>query len=162
MLFINFIFNSMKKIFSSSTLIDCLVQSLAPHLETIVLGPMKGLLYEAHIWASRTVVICVQICQIVSVQTQKGNFCKVAWYSLTGVLPDPDLAVMKSSMFTCFLCLLSLPQINNTLVCLAGSRFWSHKVIKTPGSALLIIWRLFSFLFFFLRFFPPPQHQWGL
>lgn len=60
--------------------LSCAVPGTPP--ETVVLGPMKGLLYEAHIWASRTVVICVQICQIVSVQTQKGNFCKVACCSL--------------------------------------------------------------------------------
>lgn len=67
-----------------------------PMLETPVLGPMKGSWYEVHIWASRqrlasrTVVICVQLCQTAAVQTQKENFCQVAWLYLPWVLPDPD------------------------------------------------------------------------
>lgn len=101
-----------------------------------------------------TVVVCVQLCQTASVQVQKESFCKVVWISVPGMLPDPDVAVMKSRMFTCFLCLLSPPQINNILVCLVGLGFWSHKAIKAPGPILLIIWRLPAPL--------PVKHQLGL
>lgn len=63
----------------------------------------------------------------VSDQTQRENFCEVAWLCLTGVLPDlvfSSDAKQHAHLFPLsFLFFLPPPQINNTLACLRGLRF---------------------------------------
>lgn len=71
--------------FSSSTPVGCLVQHLM--LESTVLRSMlkvdldKSSCMSKQMvpgsWQERILVICVQLCQTASVQTQKENFCEV-------------------------------------------------------------------------------------
>lgn len=143
------IYYQYKKILSSSTQTDCLVHSLRwvhPMLDTTAVGAMKGCWCVVHMWtsrlwlASRTVLICVQLCQTTLVQAQRESCCRVACLSLPGVPPVPDLVFScdeKQYVHLFPLPSLSLlpPQINNILACLESLRVcwhWLQKLQTQP------------------------------
>lgn len=71
--------------------------------------------------------LCPALLYAASDQTQRENFCEVAWLCQPGVLPDlvcsSDAKQYVHLLPLSFLSFLPPPQINNTLVCLRGLKF---------------------------------------